>query len=97
MMIKCRDLIKLIQNLGLEDFDLVDLQIDDEEIGRISVEKDREWLPFPQYRDAFCNGSEAYRCKEVVVDFSLSDGSIIEKIEQNVDTSTIESYCQYFM
>ena len=89
---KCKDLVKIIQDLNLEDYDIFGIDLDYMfKIGDISVGTNCKQLPYPQYKDIFTHlPAESY--DQVSVEVSMKNGSIIRTEKEHFDTSNEELY-----
>lgn len=89
---KCKDLIKIIQDLKLEDYEIFDISLDYTfKTGDISVGTNWKILPYPQYKDAF-TFLEAESYDHIALVINMDDGSIRSKEENHYDTSTRDHY-----
>lgn len=89
---KCKDLVKIIQDLNLEDYEIFDISLDYTfRTGDISLGINWKTLPYPQYKDVFTLlEAESYDHVSLVI--NMDDGSILRKYERHYDSSTKEHY-----
>jgi hypothetical protein len=89
---KGKDLIKLIKESKLEDYDIFYMEIDESHKDNyISACTNYRQLPYPEFVDFMANGvAEQYESR--VVKFNVEDGSIIKITDAHVDSSTSEFY-----
>lgn len=89
---KCKDLVKIIQDLNLEDCDIFDISLDCiSKTGDISVGANCKQLPYPQYKDIFTHlPAESY--DHLSLEINMENGSIIRAKNDHFDTSNEEMY-----
>lgn len=89
---KCKDLIKIIQDQQLEDYDIFAIDLDYSfETGDFALAKNFQILPYPQYKDIYSD-LEAERYDHVSIVVKMADGTIVSRTEAHYDSSTEENY-----
>lgn len=89
---KCKDLIKIIQDQQLEDYDIFAIDLDYVfKTGNLALAKNFQILPYPQYKDIY-SGLEAERYDYVSIEVNMEDGTMASRTEAHYDSSTKENY-----
>ena len=89
---KCKDLIKIIQDLELEDCDIYAIDLDYTcKVGDISVGTNQKILPYPEYKDVFTLlPAESY--DQIYVTVDMDSGTVLSQDKNHYDTSSEEQY-----
>jgi len=89
---KCKDLVKIIQDLKLEDYEIFGISLDYTfKTGDISIGTNLKTLPYPQYRDIFTFGAaESYDHVSITVD--MDNGTVLDRYDDHFDTSSEKQY-----
>ena len=89
---KCKDLIKIIQDQQLEDYEIFDIDLDYTfKTGDFALAKNFQVLPYPEYKDVFTD-LPAERYDHVSIQVNMEDGTVISRVEGYYDSSTKEYY-----
>lgn len=89
---KCKDLIKIIQDLELEDWDIYAIDLDDAyKVGDISVGTNQKILPYPEYKDAFTL-LKAASYDQIYIAVDMDSGTVLSQDKNHYDTSSEEQY-----
>lgn len=90
---KCKDLIKIIQEHNLEEWDIIDIDLDDTFAhGDIVVWKNHSYLPHPEYSDFFDHDEPAEVYDRIGIDVDMENGQIVRKVVGHYNSSTKEQY-----
>jgi len=89
---KCKDLVKIIQDLKLEDYEIFGIDLDyGFKTGDISIGTNVKKLPYPQYKDIFTL-LEAESYDQVSIEVDMNDGTVLSRSDDHFDTSSEEQY-----
>ena len=89
---KCKDLIKIIQDLKLEDWDIYAIDLDYMwKVGDIVVGTNQKTLPYPEYKDVFTL-LKAVSYDQIYVTVDMDKGTVLSQDKNHYDTSSEEQY-----
>lgn len=89
---KCKDLVKIIQDLELEDYEIYCIDLDYmRETGYFSIGTNWKLLPYPQYKELFTHLT-AESFDHVSIEIDMNDGTVLSRSDDHFDTSSEEQY-----